>query len=189
MGEYKAAVVGPGGVGKTSLITQFVQNQFYDEYDPTVEDTYRKHVTVDEQDSVLAIMDTSGQHEWANPDFYKHAGQGFVLVYSTTSKWSYNEIMRVFNEICTAKDSAKVPMILVGNKSDLEDQREVTTTEGADLAFTLKIPFFETSAKMRVNVDEVFQGVLRQIKAEVDPPVNATRKKRGSISLSKCSIL
>ena len=65
MTEYKLVIVGGGGVGKSALTIQLIQNHFIDEYDPTIEDSYRKQVTIDDETCLLDILDTAGQEEYS----------------------------------------------------------------------------------------------------------------------------
>jgi GTPase KRas protein len=80
-------------------------------------------------------------------------GQGFILVYAITSRSSFDEIASFREQIRRVKDKDKVPMILVGNKCDLETERQVTTSEGQELSKSFGCPFFESSAKSRINVE------------------------------------
>ncbi len=89
-------------------------------------------------------------------DMYMRSGQGFVLVYDVTNKASFNEVTTFRNQILSAKDADHVPLVIVGNKCDVEDGREVSTAEGIALAKSLGAEFFEGSAKFRKNVDEAF---------------------------------
>jgi hypothetical protein len=89
-------------------------------------------------------------------DMYMRSGQGFVLVYDVTNKASFNEVPIFCNQILSAKDADRVPLVIVGNKCDIEDGREVSTAEGIALAKSLGADFFEGSAKFRKNVDEAF---------------------------------
>jgi len=167
MTEYKLVIVGGGGVGKSALTIQLIQNHFIDEYDPTIEDSYRKQVTIDEETCLLDILDTAGQEEYsAMRDQYMRTGQGFILVYAITSRSSFDEIASFRDQILRVKDKDKVPMVLVGNKCDLETERQVTTGEGGDLARSFGAPFFESSAKTRVNVEECFYQLVREIRTE-----------------------
>ena len=93
MTEYKLVIVGGGGVGKSALTIQLIQNHFIDEYDPTIEDSYRKQVTIDDETCLLDILDTAGQEEYsAMRDQYMRTGQGFICVYAVTSRSAFDEI-------------------------------------------------------------------------------------------------
>jgi GTPase KRas protein len=165
MTEYKLVIVGGGGVGKSALTIQLIQNHFIDEYDPTIEDSYRKQVTIDEETCLLDILDTAGQEEYsAMRDQYMRTGQGFMLVYAITSRSSFDEIASFREQILRVKDKDKVPMVLIGNKCDLETERQVTTGEGQDLSKSFGCPFYESSAKTRINVEESFYELVREIR-------------------------
>ena len=165
MTEYKLVIVGGGGVGKSALTIQLIQNHFIDEYDPTIEDSYRKQVTIDDETCLLDILDTAGQEEYsAMRDQYMRTGQGFICVYAVTSRSAFDEITSFREQILRVKDEDKVPMVLAGNKCDLEEERQVTTVEGQDLAKSFGCPFYETSAKARINVEEAFYELVREIR-------------------------
>ncbi|KYQ93088.1 Ras GTPase [Tieghemostelium lacteum] len=192
MTEYKLVIVGGGGVGKSALTIQLIQNHFIDEYDPTIEDSYRKQVTIDEETCLLDILDTAGQEEYsAMRDQYMRTGQGFLCVYSITSRSSFDEIESFREQILRVKDKDRVPMIVVGNKCDLESERQVTTGEGQDLAKSFGCPFLETSAKIRVNVEEAFYSLVREIRKDLkgDSKPEKNKKKRGLLGKANCLIL
>lgn len=189
MNEYKIVVVGGGGVGKSSLTIQFVQNHFLEEYDPTIEDSYRRQIAIDDQVALLDIMDTAGQDEYnMMRESNMRAGQGFVLVYSIIASRTFDELSDFKGQICRMKDLEQVPMVLVGNKSDLEDQRVIPAEDGATLAKSWGIPFLETSARHRINVEEIFSEVVRQIRAEFALMLGK-KKNSGALSLARCCIL
>lgn len=163
--EYKLVVVGGGGVGKSALTIQLIQAHFVDEYDPTIEDSYRKQCMVDGQVTMLDVLDTAGQEEYsAMREQYMRTGEGFLLVYSVTSRASFEEIMAFRNQILRVKDADSFPMVIIGNKSDLSAERQVSFEEGAHLAHRIGCPFLETSAKQRVNVEEGFFELVRYIR-------------------------
>ncbi|CAI4780361.1 BAF_collapsed_G0051360.mRNA.1.CDS.1 [Saccharomyces cerevisiae] len=102
--EYKIVVVGGGGVGKSALTIQFIQSYFVDEYDPTIEDSYRKQVVIDDKVSILDILDTAGQEEYsAMREQYMRTGEGFLLVYSVTSRNSFDELLSYYQQIQRVK--------------------------------------------------------------------------------------
>lgn len=201
--EYKLVVLGGGAVGKSSLTMQFLQHHFIYEYDPTIEDAYRKQVQIDDEVCLLDILDTAGQEEYsAMRDQYMRTGQGFLLVYSVTDRNSFDEIQKMREQIFRVQDKNScadtIPLILVGNKSDLESEREVTTTEGKELAKAWRLPFVETSAKLRTGVDESFFELVRAIRQAKGTNKKFQEKKQKKlmklaklvgVSQEKCSII
>ena len=172
--EYKLVVVGGGGVGKSALTIQMVQSHFVDEYDPTIEDSYRKNCLVDGEPALLDVLDTAGQEEYsAMREQYMRTGEGFLLVYSITSRSSFEEIVSFYKQILRVKDKDSFPVVLVGNKCDLgETERAVSLEEGRSLARQFgNCKFLETSAKQRVKVEDAFYELVRQIRIfNKDPP-------------------
>lgn len=164
MKEYKVVVLGSGGVGKSALTVQFVTGTFIEKYDPTIEDFYRKEIEVDSSPSVLEILDTAGTEQFASMrDLYIKNGQGFILVYSLVNQQSFQDIRPMRDQIVRVKRFEKVPLILVGNKVDLESEREVAGSDGRALAQEWGCPFIETSAKSKTMVDELFAEIVRQM--------------------------
>eukprot|EP01086_Lenisia_limosa_P008480 TRINITY_DN2_c0_g3_i1.p1 TRINITY_DN2_c0_g3~~TRINITY_DN2_c0_g3_i1.p1 ORF type:complete len:187 (-),score=73.97 TRINITY_DN2_c0_g3_i1:103-663(-) len=177
--EYKLVVVGGGGVGKSALTIQLIQNHFVDEYDPTIEDSYRKQVIIDDETCLLDILDTAGQEEYsAMRDQYMRTGEGFICVYSITSRSSFDEVTSFRDQIIRVKDCDKVPLVVVGNKCDLESERNVNAVEGRELAKTFGCPFLETSAKTRVNVEEAFYDLVREIRKSKKGSEAGGKKKK-----------
>ncbi|KAF9105122.1 Ras GTPase [Mortierella sp. AM989] len=165
MREYRLVVVGGGGVGKSALTIQFIQSHFVDEYDPTIEDSYRKQCVIDEEVALLDVLDTAGQEEYsAMREQYMRTGEGFLLVFSITSRNSFEEISTFYQQILRVKDKDFFPIILVANKCDLEHERQVSTHEGRELAKQFNSRLIETSAKQRINVDEAFYNLVREIR-------------------------
>ncbi|XDV31164.1 hypothetical protein PO909_033916 [Leuciscus waleckii] len=151
MREYKVVVLGSGGVGKSALTVQFVTGTFIEKYDPTIEDFYRT-----EQFASMR-------------DLYIKNGQGFILVYSLVNQQSFQDIKPMRDQIIRVKRYEKVPVILVGNKVDLESEREVSVMEGQALAEEWGCPFIETSAKSKTMVDELFAEIVRQMDYAAQP--------------------
>jgi len=153
-------LLGDGGVGKSALTIRFVNNIFIQEYDPTIEDTYLKNVTVDGIKKLIEVVDTAGQEEYASMrDMWINNGDAFLLVYSIDSKSSFVHIQYIMDQITRFKGD-NVPIILVGNKCDI-DCRQVSKNDGLKISKEWNIPFFETSAKDNINTKEIFYQLIR----------------------------
>ncbi|KAI1263819.1 ras-domain-containing protein [Xylariaceae sp. FL1019] len=203
--EYHVVVLGAGGVGKSCLTAQFVHNEWIESYDPTIEDSYRTQMSVDQRQVVLEILDTAGTDQFvAMRDLYMKTGQGFLLVFSITSNSSLNEIAGLREEILRIKDDANIPIVICGNKADLEDQRSVPKARGFAVSQRWSAPYYETSARTKTNVDEVFIDLCRQMlrrddasdrreEDEYDPYSLSShrkrRRRREKKSTHKCVIL
>ncbi|MBN3280712.1 RRAS2 protein, partial [Polyodon spathula] len=165
------------------LIQSLNHSYFVTDYDPTIEDSYTKQCVIDERAARLDILDTAGQEEFgAMREQYMRTGEGFLLVFSVTDRGSFEEIYKFQRQILRVKDRDEFPMILVGNKADLEHQRQVTQEEGQQLARQLKVTYMEASAKIRMNVDQAFHELVRVIRKfqeqECPPSPEPTRKEK-----------
>jgi len=173
----RLVMLGHGGVGKSALTIQFVQDKFIKDYDPTIEDSYRKQAVVDGKVVMLNVWDTAGQEEYeALQDGYIRDAEGFIIVYSVTDKTSFAAVTKYWRKILMIRDSLGEPAVILGNKCDLEPQREVLTLDGQNLAKTFGCAFMETSAKSRLRVDEGFHEVVRQIRLLPPKPVDKLGK-------------
>ncbi|KAI4272311.1 MAG: hypothetical protein L6R38_006655 [Xanthoria sp. 2 TBL-2021] len=163
--EYHIVVLGAGGVGKSCLTAQFVQNVWIESYDPTIEDSYRKQIEVDGKQCILEILDTAGTEQFtAMRELYMKSGQGFLLVFSITSLSSLTELHELRDQIVRIKDDPQVPLVIVGNKSDLDDERVVSRARAFAVSQSWgNVHYYETSARRRANVDEAFVDLCRQI--------------------------
>lgn len=179
--EYKIVVLGGGGVGKSALTIRLVTDNFLEEYDPTIEDSYRKQVNIDGTVALLDILDTAGQEEFASmQDQWIREGQGFLLVYTITSKSSFEDMKNFHRSILRSKDMDKVPLVIAGNKCDLKDpsdKDQVPFSTAQALAEAWQCPIFETSAKEKINNETCFYEVVREIRKfdkVLVPPVDGT---------------
>jgi len=140
--QVKLVVMGAGGVGKSALTVNYIQRIFLDKYDPTIEDSYRKLTEVNGHQVMLEILDTAGTDQFtAMRDLYMKTGDGFLLCYSTISMNTFNEIPDLVDQILRIKDAEsarQIPMILIGTKVDLPDQRVVTTENGPRTCFKVR---------------------------------------------------
>ncbi|RXM91264.1 Cold shock domain-containing protein E1 [Acipenser ruthenus] len=189
MTEYKLVVVGAGGVGKSALTIQLIQNHFVDEYDPTIEDSYRKQVVIDGETCLLDILDTAGQEEYsAMRDQYMRTGEGFLCVFAINNSKSFADIHLYREQIKRVKDADDVPMVLVGNKCDLPT-RTVDTKQAQELARSYGIEFVETSAKTRQGVEDAFYTLVREIQQYRMKKLNSSEDlKQGCMGVS-CAVM
>jgi len=166
------------------VVVRFIQGNFVEKYDPTIEDTYRKTVEVDDVARLLDIMDTAGQEEYAAlRGQYIKGGDGFLLIYSIEEKASFDALHKIRTQILRIKESAQdIPMLLLGNKCDLPN-RAVTVEEGTDLSNKWRCVFKEASAKTNANIDTAFFDLVRKIdewrnKHGAPTPKDGAGKKR-----------
>ncbi|XP_059400816.1 GTP-binding protein Di-Ras2-like [Carassius carassius] len=193
--DYRVVVFGAGGVGKSSLVLRFVKGTFRESYIPTVEDTYRQVISCDKSICTLQITDTTGSHQFpAMQRLSITKGHAFILVYSTTSKQSLEELKPIFEQICLIKgDIDSIPIMLVGNKNDEVSAREVESRDGEAMARRWKCAFMETSAKTNHNVKELFQELLnlekrRTVSLQIDGK-KSKQQKRAEKLKGKCVVM
>jgi len=190
---HKVIMVGSGGVGKSALTLQFMYDEFVEDYEPTKADSYRKKVVLDGEEVQIDVLDTAGQEDYAAiRDNYFRSGEGFLCVFSITEPESFQATAEFREHILRVKNDENIPFLLVGNKADLEDKRQVTVEEAQNRAAQWNVPYIETSAKTRANVDKVFFDLMREIKTrkmEASKQTNGKTKKKKDKGRKKCVIL
>jgi len=178
MDNWRVAVLGDGGVGKTALAVQFTLNCFVETYDPTIEDAYRKQLVVDNRMCFVEVIDTAGQEEYATlRDQWVREGQGFILVYSIASRSTFDRL-EVFRQSMLRVKRQTPIFMLVGNKGDKTYEREVSKDEGVALARSFGCSFMETSAKTAHNVELLFTNLVRALRntRQGDVPIPAPQR-------------
>ena len=192
--QYKIVMLGSGAVGKSAITVQMVSGHFLSSYDPTIEDSYRPTININNQDIILNILDTAGQEEfYALRDQYMRSGDGYIIVFSITSVTSFlevNAIKEQLNMILDVDDNTLIPIILVGNKCDLEEYRQVQSSDAQRLAEEWRVKYFETSAKNKTNINRIFEELVYLIEANNQTNIqNTSNQNEHSLYNHNCCVL
>ena len=174
MKQYKidVAMLGDKAVGKTSILQQWTNSQFSEEYTPTVSDIFEKRTTRrksirDSSQVDLRIFDTCGS--MAFPALNRvtiSRSDAFVIVYSVDCEKSFECAQRLLREVAEIKNLERIPLVIVGNKGDGDiESREVTFEQGLKFAVEAKAPFMEVSAKTGLNIDDIFYTLSKRFDA------------------------
>ena len=162
--SIKIAVLGKGVVGKSSLTYRFINYDVSTEHDPTIEDRYKSNLNIEGTNYEVEILDTAGEEDYQNMmDMWISFGEGFLLVFAINDKESFNLIKSKHDRILKGKHGVKCPILLVGNKQDLENERQVNYSEAKELADKWEIEYIETSAKTNFNCKEAFEMLAQKI--------------------------
>ncbi|XP_053451644.1 GTP-binding protein REM 2 isoform X2 [Nycticebus coucang] len=166
-GIFKVMLVGESGVGKSTLAGTFGSLQGDSAHEPeNPEDTYEGRIIVDKEEVTLVVYDIWEQGDagrWLR-DHCLQTGDAFLIVFSVTDRRSFSKVPETLLRLRAGRPHHDLPVILVGNKSDLARCREVSLEEGRHLAGTLSCKHIETSAALHHNTRELFEGAVRQIR-------------------------
>ena len=162
--SIKIAVLGKGVVGKSSLTYRFLNYDVSTEHDATIEDRYKSNLNIEGTNYEVEILDTAGEEDYQNMmDMWISFGDGFLLVFAINDKESFNLMKSKHDRILKGKHGVKCPILLVGNKQDLENERQVNYSEAKEMADKWGIEYIETSAKTNFNCKEAFEMLAQKI--------------------------
>ncbi|ONK80793.1 uncharacterized protein A4U43_C01F21790 [Asparagus officinalis] len=161
---FKIVMIGDSAVGKSNLLARFARDEFYPNSKSTIGVEFQtQKMVIDGKEIKAQIWDTAGQERFrAVTSAYYRGAVGALLVYDISRRQTFESVSRWLNELHTHSDM-NVVTILVGNKTDLANDREVTTAEGKALAEAQGLFFMETSALDSYNVRAAFQTVVKEI--------------------------
>ncbi|KAF2366675.1 Small GTP-binding protein domain [Trinorchestia longiramus] len=184
--KYRVVVMGPAKVGKTAIINQFLYDSFTPKYTKTIEEMHHGEYEISSMCLTLEILDTSGSYEFpAMRDLSVKCADAFILVYSITDAESFEEVRSIREYILTVKKTP-IPIVVVGNKLDLEEERAIPL-ETAETIVLLdwENGFIESSAKDNHNVVQIFKELLNQakIKYALSPAVKRRRQSMPNVGL------
>ena len=166
---FKYIIIGDAAVGKSNLLLRYAHGQFKPEYQLTIGVEFgAKNVEIRNKVYRIQIWDTAGQENFRSITraYYKNSVCALV-VYDISSRDSFNNVSTWIDD-CKNQSPKTIFMVLVGNKSDLSDRRQVNTEEGQELADKYGILFYETSAKDGTNVDNIFYDSANKIAQNID---------------------
>lgn len=187
---FKVIVIGSGGVGKSALTLQFMYDEFVEDYEPTKADSYRKKIMLDGKEAQIDILDTAGQEDYAAiRDNYFRSGEAFLCVFSILEQDSLNATEELREQVLRVKNEDKtVPFLLVGNKIDLDSRRAVSQEVALEQARQWDVPYIETSAKTRQNVDQVFIELMRMIRDRRQQDSKQPKNLEGQTSVGPANV-
>jgi len=162
--EARFLVLGSKAVGKSALTVRFLTKRFIGEYQSLMQLTYNHTIKLDDEDLTFDIRDAIEKKETTEVDKDIRWADAFLVVYSITDKNSFNKAIQLVEAIYDGKGTDELHVALVGNKTDLEHFRKVTTKEGKSAAEQLGCMFFEVSAAQNYdNVQEALNVVFRKV--------------------------
>ncbi len=160
----KVILIGDSGVGKTNIMSKYLKNQFMENSKATVGVEFGSKLFNHEGHKIKAqIWDTAGQEKYkAITGAYYKGSKGAFVVYDITRKETFASVERWVNDLKSTSDP-KLTIILIGNKNDMEDQRQVTKEQGEEKAKSFGCAFLETSALSGDNLDKAFTLMVKEI--------------------------
>ena len=160
----KVVLVGDSGVGKTNIMGKYLKNEFHEDSKATVGVEFGAKTFKIEGHSIRAqIWDTAGQERYkAITSTYYKGAKGAFVIFDITRKSSFESIDKWVNDLVSSADQ-KLTIVLIGNKNDLENQREITKEQGEAKASSLQIAYLETSALSGANIDKAFEMMVNEV--------------------------
>ena len=161
---YKIVIIGDSGVGKSNILSRYVRDEFSMDTKATVGVEFgSKIISINNQQIKIQIWDTAGQEKYKSVStiYYKGA-KGALLVYDISRKETFNNLNRWINEIKNNSDE-NINILLIGNKCDLEEVRQISQEEAFEKAKEINASFLEVSALQAVNIEKAFKYLIQQI--------------------------
>jgi small GTP-binding protein len=161
---YKLILVGDSYVGKTNILSKYIKNEFNQNTKSTVGVEFGTKILKIEDKIIKAqIWDTAGQERYKSitSTYYKGA-KGAFIVYDITNRLSFESVDKWIQDLNLNSDK-NITLLLIGNKIDLEDKRDVSKEEGEEKAKSFGLAFLETSALTGENIDKVFDHMLKEV--------------------------
>ncbi|XP_046686548.1 ras-related protein Rab-8A isoform X2 [Homalodisca vitripennis] len=181
---FKLLLIGDSGVGKTCVLFRFSEDAFNTTFISTIGIDFKiRTIELDGKKIKLQIWDTAGQERFRTiTTAYYRGAMGIMLVYDITNEKSFENIKNWIRNI-EENASADVEKMLLGNKCELNEKRQVSRERGEALAIEYGIKFMETSAKASINVEDAFYTLARDIKTKTEKKLEASNPPKGGHQL------
>ena len=185
-------VIGDSSVGKTSLITRYTNGTFKEEYLATVGlDYYSKVEAINNQTINIKLWDTAGQERYKalTQNYFRNA-EGVLLTFDVTNTDSFNNLKDWIGSIKTNMEGKNIflPLIIVGNKIDMEDAREITKEDAEKFVSDNNYKYFETSAKTGEGVDDAIRDLVNQVLNQGEQLDDHKIEARKSVQLKDANV-
>lgn len=173
-------LIGDSGVGKTSILFKFSEDTFSPAFISTIGIDFKiRTIEVDGKKIKLQVWDTAGQERFRTiTTAYYRGAMGIMLVYDVSNLKSFENISNWIRNI-EMHATQDVELMILGNKCDIADKRQVSKEKGEQLALQHSIKFMETSAKADINIEEAFTTLARDIKLKMEKRIEDTNQNRG----------
>mmetsp|Transcript_60629 Transcript_60629/g.187810 ORF Transcript_60629/g.187810 Transcript_60629/m.187810 type:complete len:213 (+) Transcript_60629:74-712(+) len=176
--KYKLVFLGEQAVGKTSMITRFMYDTFDNNYQATIGiDFLSKTMYLEDRTVRLQLWDTAGQERFRSliPSYIRDSS-GAIVVYDITNRASFLNTAKWIEDVRSERGS-DVVIVLVGNKTDLSDRRQVSVEEAEEKAKENGVMFIETSAKMSHNIKQLFRQLAQALPGQEEPASTDSQHK------------
>ena len=186
--DFHITILGKGVVGKTSLINRFLNIEIPKNHDPTIEEKFKITKIINYEKLNLEILDTAGEKNYQNMfNSWVNKGDGFILVFAINDKESFDYLKNIKNKINEIKGE-NIPIILIGNKIDLKDEREIDEKDIKELIKKWNVEFIECSAKENINCDVILNLIALKWKNYEKNKNNNNNDKKKDKSNCDCFI-
>jgi len=177
---FKLLLIGDSGVGKTSILFKFSEDTFSPAFISTIGIDFKiRTIEVDGKRIKLQVWDTAGQERFRTiTTAYYRGAMGIMLVYDVSNLKSFENISNWIRNI-EMHATQDVELMILGNKCDIADKRQVSKEKGEQLALQHSIKFMETSAKASINIYEAFETLARDIKCKMETRIEESKMNRG----------
>ena len=160
--DMRITILGKGIVGKSSLTYRFMNSDIPIEHDPTIEDRYKTTIQINNEEVTIELLDTAGEDGYQNMvDMWINNGDAFFLVFAINDEESFKILEKKREKIIKMKGK-NIPVVLIGNKNDLNNEREIQFKDAKNLAKKWGVDYIETSAKNNFNCREALELIVRK---------------------------